>query len=107
MLSFGLRNAAETVSHLVAQHMIPSPTNDKFVGVIERIAESFHDLIEEPKSLSGSNFSRGSHHPSRECFMIGTPEGHVESIREEEASPANNLDNEAEGKIVVAEPPKL
>ena len=70
--------------------------------------ESFHDhLIEEPESPSSFDSNRGSHHPSWECFMMGTPEGHVESIREEEATPANNLDNEAEGKIVVAEPPKL
>ena len=60
--------------------------------------ESFHDLLaEEPESLSGSNSSRGSHHPSRECFMTGTPEGHVKSIHEEEATPTNDLDDEIEG----------
>ena len=46
-LSFGLRNVAETVGHLVAQRMIPSPTNDEFVGVIEHVAESFHDFLVE------------------------------------------------------------
>ena len=106
MLPFGLRNAAGTISHLVAQHMIPPPTNDEFVGVIEHVAESFHDLLtEELESPSGSNSSRGSHHLSRECFMTGTPEGHVESIREEEATPVNNLDDEAEGETTA--PPRM
>ena len=85
-----------TVSHLVAQRMIPPPTNDEFVEVIEHVVESFHDLLtEEPVSPFGSDSSRGSHHPSHECFMMGTPEGHVESIHEDEASPTNDLDDEA------------
>ena len=37
--------------------------------------------------------------------MMGTLEGHVESIREEEATPVNNLDNEAEGE--TAAPPRI
>ena len=32
ILSFGLRNAVATVSHLVAQHMVPPSTNNEFVG---------------------------------------------------------------------------
>ena len=64
-LPFGLRNAAATVSHLVAQCMVQPPMNNKFVGVIEHIIESLHNLlIEEPGSSSGSDSSRGSHHPS-------------------------------------------
>ena len=99
VLPFGLRNAAGTVRHLVAQRMIPPPTNDEFVGVIEHVAESFHYLLtEEPESSIGSDSSRGSHHPSRECFMTGTLEGHVESIHEEEATLVNNLDDEAGGR---------
>ena len=99
VLSFSFCNAAETVGHLVAQRMIPPPANNEFVGVIEHVAESFHDLlIEEPESPSGSDSSRGSHHPSRECFMMGTPKGHVKSIHEEEAIMANDPDNEAEGR---------
>ena len=42
-LPFGLRNAAETVGHLVAQRTPSSPTNDEFMGMIEYVAESFHD----------------------------------------------------------------
>ena len=45
MLPFGLHNTVGTVSHLVAQRMIPPPMNNKFVGVIEHIVESFHDLL--------------------------------------------------------------
>jgi len=81
VLPFGLRNAAATVSHLVAQRMIPSPMNNEFVGMIESITESLHGLLAEgPGSDSSSDSSRGSHHPSQECFMAGTPEGHVESV---------------------------
>ena len=77
--------------------MILSPTNNEFMGVIEHVVESFHDLLaEEPESPSGSDSSRGSHHPSHECFMTGTPEGHVKSVHEGEAAPTNDLDDEAE-----------
>ena len=99
VLLFSLRNTAVTVSHLVAQCMIPSPVNNKFVGMIESITESVHDLLAEgPGSDSGSNSSRGSHHPSRECFMMGTPKGHVESVPVEEATPAGNLSDEPKGR---------
>ena len=106
VLPFGLRNAAATVSHLVSQRMIPFPVNNEFVGVIEHITKSLHDLLaEEPGSPSGSDFIRGSHHPSHECFMVGTPEGHVESIHEGEATPTNDLGDEAERE--TAAPPRM
>jgi len=106
VLPFGLCNAAETVGRLVAQRMIPSPTKDKFVGVIEQVTESFHDLLaEEPESPSGFDSSRGSHHPSCECLMRGTPKGHVKSIHEEEATLTNNLDGKVEGD--AGAPPRL
>ena len=106
MLPFGLRNAAGTGSHLVAQRMIPPPTNDEFMGVIEHVMESFHDLLaKELESPFGYDSSRGSHHPSHECFMIGTPEGHVESICEEEASLTNDINDEVEGD--TGAPPHL
>ena len=80
--------------------------NNKFIGMTEYVAESFHDLLaEETESPSASNFSRGSHHPSHECFMVGTPEGHVESIHEEEAIPTNDLDDEVKGD--TGAPPRL
>ena len=62
MLLSGLRNAAETVGHLVAQRTPPSPTNNKFVGMIKYVVKSFHDLLTgELESPSSSNSSRGSH----------------------------------------------
>ena len=76
--------------------------NDKFVGVIEHVMESFHDLlVEEQESPFGSNSSRGSHHPSHLCFMTGTPEGHVESVHKGEAAPTNDLDDEAERETMA------
>ena len=64
----------------------------------EYVVESFHDLLmEETESPSSSGSNRGSHHPSHECFMAGTPEGHVESIHEEEATPMNDLDDKVRG----------
>ena len=105
-LLFGLCNAVEIVGHLVAQRTPPSPMNDEFVGMIEYVMESFHDLLtEESESPSGSDSSRGSHHPSRECFMAGIPKGHIESIHDEEATPTNDLDNEVEGE--AGAPPRL
>ena len=101
-LPFGLRNAAATVSHLVAQHMVLPPANNEFIWVIEHIMESLHNLlIEEPGSSSGSDSSRGSHHPSWDYFLMGTPEGHVESIHEGEATPTNDLDDESEREMAA------
>ena len=37
--------------------------------------------------------------------MVGTPEGHVESISEEEATPPGNLSGETEGE--TAAPPRM
>ena len=37
--------------------------------------------------------------------MAGIPEGHVESIHEEEATPTNDLDDEVEGEM--GGPPRL
>ena len=79
--------------------MVQLPVNNKFVGVIEHVTESLHNLlIEEPGSSSSFDSSRGSHHPSRECFMVGTPKGHVESIHDEEATPMNDLNNVVKGE---------
>ena len=97
-LPFGLRNAATTVSHLVARCMVLPPANNEFVGVIEHITESLHNLLTERGSSSGSDSSRGSHHPSRECFMTGTLEGHVESVPAEEATPMGNLGDKTKGE---------
>jgi hypothetical protein len=85
---FGLCNVAGTVDHLTAQRMRPPPTDDEFVGMADYVTESFHDLLaEDPESISDSNSSGGSLHPSRKCFMAeveheDTPEGHVDSVYE-------------------------
>jgi hypothetical protein len=43
------------------------------------ISESFHDLlVGELEVISDSSSTGGSHHPSRECFMAGVPEGRFE-----------------------------
>ena len=97
---FGLRNATGTVGHLVVQRMHPSPTNDEFVGMTEYVTKSFHDLLaRDLESLSDSDSSRGSHHPSRECFMVGTPEGSIKSVHKRGATPPNNLDDEVEEDV--------
>ena len=72
----------------------------------EYVVESFHDLLtREMESPSTFDSSRGSHHPSHECFIVGTPEGHVKSIHDEEATPTNDLNDEAEGD--AGAPPRL
>ena len=64
----------------------------------EYIVESFHDLLAgESESPSDSDSNKGSHHPSGECFAVGTPEGYIESIREGGATPKDNLDDEVKG----------
>jgi len=64
-LPFCLRNTAATVSHLVARRMVLPPANNEFMGVIEHVTESLHNLLtEEPGLSSDSDSSRGSHHPS-------------------------------------------
>ena len=74
--------------------------------MVESVTESLHGLLtKEPGLDSGSDSSRGSHHPSRECFMVGTPEGQVESISMEEATPIGNLSGKTEGE--TAAPPHV
>jgi hypothetical protein len=56
------------------------PTDDEFVGVADYVSESFHDLLTgESETISDSDSDRGSHHPSLECFIADSPEGHVKS----------------------------
>ena len=103
---YGLRNATATACHLVALRMVQPPADSEFMGVIEHDMESIHKLLtEEPESSSSSDSSRGSHHPSRECFMAETSEGHVESVSEGEATPTRNPDARTEGE--VAAPPHI
>jgi len=99
---FGLRNTVVTISHLVAQRAIPSPTNNEFMGMIESVTKSLHDLITEGPGLdSSSNSGRVSHHPSRECFMAETSKGHIESASEKEVTPTGNLGDGTEGRMAA------
>jgi hypothetical protein len=42
----------------------------EFVGMVDYLMELIHDLLASDSELiSDSGSSRGSHHPSRECFM--------------------------------------
>ena len=98
VLPFRLCNTTETIDHPVVQRTPPAPMNNEFVGMILYVTESFHNLVtRESESPSSSDSNRGSHHPSHECFIAGTPEGHVESIHKEEATPTNGFDDEVEG----------
>ena len=97
-LLFGLHNAVGTDGHLVARRTPPSPANGEFMGMTEYVMKSFHDLLTgESESPSNFDSSRGSHHPSHECFMASTPEGHVESIHEGEATPTMTLMTRSRG----------
>ena len=101
-LPFGLRNAAATACRLVALRMVQPLTDSEFMGVIEHDMESIHKLLtEELESSSSSDSSRGSHHPSPECFMAETSEGHVESVSEGEATPTGNPDARTAGEVVT------
>lgn len=92
---FGLHNATETEGRLMMQRMRSLVKNGEFVGMADYIMKSFHDLLMvDLESLSDSNYSRGSHHPSQECFMAGTPEGHVERVHEGGVAPMGDLDDD-------------
>jgi len=78
----------------------------EFIGVIEYDMESIRKLrTEEPESSSSSDSSKGSHHPSQECFMAETSEGHVESVFEGEATLTRNPNARTEGE--AAAPPHV
>jgi hypothetical protein len=75
--------------------------DSEFVGVMDYVAESFHDLLAgDSEEVSDFGSSRGSHHPSCECFMVNgshheeTPERHVESVHGGEVTPPLDLSDE-------------
>ena len=99
---FGLRNATATAGHLLALRMVQPPMDSEFVGVIEHDLETLYGLLtEDPESSSSSDSSNGSHHPSRECFMMQTPEGHVQNVSEEETTPTGNPDTRIEAEMIA------
>jgi hypothetical protein len=71
---FGLCNAAQDAQCLVAMHFGSFPEDNGFMGMMDYILESFHDLLAgESEAIFDSNYSGGRHHPSRECFMADPP----------------------------------
>jgi hypothetical protein len=83
--------------------------NDEFVEMADYVTKSFYDLLMgDSEGISISDSSRGSHHPSRECFMVEdahraeTPEGHVTNICEGEITPLSDPDDkvEADGRVL-------
>ena len=82
--------------------MVQPPTNSEFVWVIEHDPETLYGLLaKEPESSSSSDSSKGSHHPSRECFMMQTPEGDVQSVSREETTPTDNPDARIEAEMAA------
>ena len=64
--------------------------------------ESLHGLlVEDLGSDFGSGSSKGSHHLSQDCFMMSTPDGHVESAFEKEVTPVGNLGNRTKGRTAA------
>jgi hypothetical protein len=105
---FGLCNDVETVGHLIAQRPRPSSTDSEFMGMTDYVTESFYDLLMgDSKEIFDSDTSRGSHHPSCECFRAEgahrakTPEGHVANVHEGEVTPPSDSDDkvEANGRV--------
>jgi hypothetical protein len=87
---FGLRNAAGDAHCLAAVFFGSTPTDGEFVGMTDYISKSFHDLhAGESEVISDSGSSEGSHHPSRECFMVGVPEGRVKDAHSMETPPSS------------------
>jgi hypothetical protein len=83
--------------------MIPSFVDDEFMGVEDYILESFHDLLAgDSEAIFDSDSSGGSHHSSHECFMAGTTEGHVKSVRDGGATLLAGSDGEVKGDARVS-----
>jgi hypothetical protein len=52
------------------------------------ILDLIHDLLESGlETFSDSSSSEGSHHPSRECFMAETSDGHASSASDSGKTP--------------------
>jgi hypothetical protein len=94
---FGLLNAAKDAHRLVVAPFGSSPTHGEFMGMMDYISESFHDLLpRESEAISDSGSSGGSHQPSRECFMARVPEGSVEDAHNGETPPSGPNDGARE-----------
>jgi hypothetical protein len=64
----------------------------EFMGMMDYVLESFHDLLTgELEAISDSDSSGGSHHPSLECFMADHSKGLIESTHDG-ITPPNSSD---------------
>lgn len=85
--------------------MRPSDADDEFVGMADYAIESIHDLLRAgSKSLSGSHSGDGSHHPSRECFLVEIRGGHVSSASGMEGDPREAPAHVPTDRAVVPHP---
>lgn len=48
--------------------------NSEFIGMVDYVPESVHDLLADDSELSNCHSSSRSHHPSWECFMADLEE---------------------------------
>jgi hypothetical protein len=72
----------------VAQRFRPLPADSEFVRMMDYILDLIHDLLESGlETFSDSSSSEGSHHPSRECFMAETSDGHASSASDSGKTP--------------------
>ena len=95
---FGLRNTAQDVRHLITPLMAPKPAKTELVGMTDYLFESIHDLLTgTTKNLSDTGSSEASHHSSCECFMAGSPNGHLGNNDREVTPPASLGDGAEEG----------
>lgn len=58
----------------MVQQMHAPPTDSEFMGMMDYVPKSVHDLLANDPGLSDSHSSSGSHHPSQECFMADIQE---------------------------------
>jgi hypothetical protein len=85
---YGLRNATQVIERHVARLSSSMPASDEFVGMAEFFVEMIHDHpANDSESISSSTSCKGSHHPSQECFMAKTSEGHVTSASDSGETP--------------------
>jgi hypothetical protein len=85
---YGLHNTAQVIECHVAWLSSLPPASDEFVGMADFFMELIHDpLASDSESISGFASSEGSHHPSRECFMVETSEGHISSASHSNKTP--------------------
>jgi hypothetical protein len=95
---YGLHNAAQVVERHMARLSNSTPASGEFVGMAEFFVETIYDHpASDSESISGSACSKGSHHPSRVCFMAETSGGHVASASDSGETPHDVLERAGAG----------